>query len=117
MSLLLATQITAVATAVLAIGAIVTAIFASLAFMTQAEQVKLLGRQLDDQQVLTRHQAEAIELQSQQLALNRQELDQQQRDLLHRERLLERQQANAVDFAVWPSENLPGTTVRVCDPD
>jgi hypothetical protein len=41
-------------------------------------------------------------------SLNRQQLDQQQRDLLHRERLLERQQANAVDFAVWPSENLPG---------
>ncbi len=108
MSLLLATEITAVATAVLAVGAVVTAILAGLAFKTQAQQVKLLAPQLDDQQILTRQQSEAILLQSQQLDVNRKQLEQQQRDLLHREQLLERQQASKVDFAVWPSKNLPG---------
>src|SRR5258708_38357055 len=108
MSLLLATEITAVATAVPAVGAVVTAILAGLAFKTQAQQVKLLARQLDDQQILTRQQSEAILLQFQQLDVNRKQLEQQQRDLLHREQLLERQQASKDDFAGWPSKNLPG---------
>ena len=107
MSLLAATDITAVATAVLAIGAIITAILAGLAFRKQAEEVKLLSRQLDDQQALAKQQAEALALQAQQLDLNRQQLAEQHRDLSQRERLLERQQANAVDLVVWPAKNLP----------
>jgi hypothetical protein len=47
MSLLLATQITAVATAILAGGAIVTAIFAILAFRKQAVEVDLLQKQAE----------------------------------------------------------------------
>lgn len=45
MSLIAATQITAAATAVLAIGAIVTAIFAFLAFRKQSQEVRLLQQQ------------------------------------------------------------------------
>lgn len=45
MSLLLATQITAVATAVLAVFAVVTALFAFLAFRKQSAEVRLLQRQ------------------------------------------------------------------------
>jgi hypothetical protein len=108
MSQLVAQQITAVATAVLAGFAIVTAVLAGLAFWAQAEQVKLLRGQLDDQHMVTRQQAEAIAMQSQQLELNRQQLAQQQRDLLRPEILLERQQANDIDCAVWLPQNLPG---------
>src|SRR5258708_37058637 len=49
MSLLVATQITAIATAVLAAFAIITAAFAILAFRKQAEEVRTLKGQLDEQ--------------------------------------------------------------------
>jgi len=107
MSLLVATQITAVATAVLAIGAIVTAILAGLAFRKQAQEVQLLGRQIEDQQILSAQQGQAIALQSEQLALNRKQLAEQQRDLSQRARILERQQANAIDLVVWPTGFFP----------
>ena len=103
-----AARATALATVVLAIGAIVTAMLAGLAFRAQSQQVKLLGSQLDDQKELTSYQGKAIELQSQQLEVNRQQLDQQQQDLLRRTLLLERAQADVIDFEAWPSENLPG---------
>ncbi len=79
MSLLAATQVTALATVLLAIGVIITAVLAGLAFRKQSEEVRLLGRQLEEQH----------------------------RDLSQRERLLERQQASAVDLQVWPSKYLP----------
>ena len=58
MSLLVATQVTATATAALAFFAIVTAILAGLAFRKQSAEVGILGKQLEDQQALTQQQAE-----------------------------------------------------------
>lgn len=59
MSLIFATQLTAVATAVLAVGAIVTGVLAYRAFCKQAEEVGILGRQLKEQQeAVTREGAE-----------------------------------------------------------
>lgn len=107
MSLLIATQITAVATAVLAIGAIVTAILAGMAFGKQAREVGLIEKQLDDQRMLTAQQVKAIALQADQLELNRQQAAAQELELGEHRRLLERQQANAVDLVVWPAKNLP----------
>jgi hypothetical protein len=77
MSLLVATQITAIATAVLAVGAIVTAVFAFLAFRAQAAEVGILSRQLEDQQALTRHEAKVLEVQSRQLELQASQFEEQ----------------------------------------
>jgi hypothetical protein len=66
MSLLMATQVTAIATAALALFAIVTAILAGLAFRKQSAEVAILGRQLDDQAKLLKVQSEQLDLQSQQ---------------------------------------------------
>ena len=79
MSLLLATQITAIATAVLAVGAIVTAIFAVLALRKEAEEVRAIEKQVTDQQEVTRQQAGLLKLQSDQLELQRQQLDDQRK--------------------------------------
>jgi hypothetical protein len=49
MSLLVATQMTAIATAVLALFAIVTAVFAFLAFRKQSTEVTTLQGQARDQ--------------------------------------------------------------------
>ena len=79
MSLLVASQLTAIATAVLGAGAIVTAVFAILAFRKQAQEVRTLQQEADDQQELTRQQGELLKLQSGQLDVQRQQLaDQQQ---------------------------------------
>jgi hypothetical protein len=68
MSLLVATQVTAVATAILAVGAILTAVFAILAFRKQsqevtdqAEELSLERQQLKDQQEINRLQAEELQ--------------------------------------------------------
>lgn len=79
MSLLLATQVTAIATAVLAVGAIVTAIFAVLALRKEAEEVRAIEKQVTDQQEVTRQQAGLLKLQSDQLELQRQQLDDQRK--------------------------------------
>ena len=79
MSLLFATQITAIATAVLAVGAIVTAIFAVLALRKEAEEVRAIEKQVTDQQEVTRQQAGLLKLQSEQLELQRQQLDDQRK--------------------------------------
>ena len=50
MSLLVATQVTAVPTEVLAIGAIVTSVFAILAFRKQSAEVTTLQQQVKDRQ-------------------------------------------------------------------
>ena len=60
MSLLVATQITAVATVVLALGAIVTSVYAIRAFGKQ-------GQQLKDQQEMNEHQVTVLGLQAQEL--------------------------------------------------
>jgi hypothetical protein len=107
MSSIAAIQITAVATVVLAAGAIITAILASAAFRKQSEEVALLGNQLEDQRAVSAQQAKAIALQAEQLEINRQQLAGQQLELSERQRLLERQQANEVDLVVWPAQSLP----------
>ena len=52
MSLIFATQLTAVATAVLAVFAIVTAFYARQAFRKQSQEVSAIERQVTDQQEL-----------------------------------------------------------------
>jgi hypothetical protein len=79
MSLVVATQITAVATAILALFAIVTALFAFLAFRKQSAEVAILGKQLEDQQALTRQQADLLKVQSGQLALQSRQFDEQRK--------------------------------------
>jgi hypothetical protein len=73
MSLLVATQITALATAALAFGAVVTAVFAVLAFRKQSMGVRAVERQVSDQQELTQQQAMLIQVQAEQLELQRQQ--------------------------------------------
>lgn len=77
MSALVATQITAAATAVLALFAIVTGVFAVLAFRKQSAEVATLQQQATDQQELTRQQGEMLRVQADQLDLQRRQLDDQ----------------------------------------
>ena len=74
MSLIFATQPTAIATAVLAVFAIVTAVFALLAFRAQSREVHAIERQVADQQEVTKQQAELLQVQSGQLERQRQQL-------------------------------------------
>lgn len=74
MTLLVATQITAVATAVLAVGAVITAVFAFLAFRKQSVEVTTLQQEAAGQQELTRQQGELLKVQSKQLEIQRQQL-------------------------------------------
>jgi hypothetical protein len=73
MSLTGATVFVALATSVLAIGAIVTAIFAILAFRKQTEEVGAIIQQVEDQRDLAQQQAELLKIQSGQLELQRQQ--------------------------------------------
>jgi hypothetical protein len=77
MSLIFATQLTAVATTVLAAFAIVGAWYARRAFLKQSEEVRAIERQVTDQETLTGQQAKLLEVQSGQLDLQRQQLDEQ----------------------------------------
>ena len=79
MSLTFATQLTAVATAVLAVFAIVTAFYARQAFRKQSQEVSAIERQVKDQQELTRQQAELLKIQSGRLELQGQQLDDQRK--------------------------------------
>jgi hypothetical protein len=72
------TWITAVATVILGAGAIVTAIFAILAFRKQSLEVRLLQQGAAGQQALIEQQAEAIRLQANQIDLQRQQFSDQQ---------------------------------------
>jgi hypothetical protein len=79
MSLLVATQITAAATAVLALFAIVTALLRSWPSASSHAEVAILGKQLEDQQALTRQQADLLKVQSGQLALQSRQFDEQRK--------------------------------------
>ena len=68
MSLLFSTQLTAVATAVLGVFAIITATVAALAFRKQSQEITLLQVQLRDQEELGERQAGVLELQAKELA-------------------------------------------------
>ena len=77
MSLVFATQLTAVATTVLAAFAIVTAWYARRAFLRQSQEVRAIEQQVQGGQELTRQQAELIKIQAEQFALQRQQFDEQ----------------------------------------
>ena len=77
MSLIFATQLTAVATAALAVFAIITAIFAFLAYRKQSREVAAIEQQVKDQQELTQQQAGLLEIQGRQLDLQQRQFDQQ----------------------------------------
>jgi hypothetical protein len=62
MSLIFATQLTAAATAVLAVFAIVTAVYARKAFRKQSQEVAAIERQVTDGQETARLQAEHLEV-------------------------------------------------------
>ncbi len=59
-----AALLTAITTAVLAVGAIFTAVFAVLAFRAQSRQLDLQQQQLKDQREASAKQAEVLELQA-----------------------------------------------------
>ncbi len=77
MSLIAAAQITAVATAALALFAIVTAWYARKAFRGQSQEVGLLQEQLDDQRKVNEKQTGVLELQAQEL---RESLEERKRE-------------------------------------
>ena len=77
MSLLTANQVTAVATAVLAVFAIVTTIFAAAAFLKQREEVRMLQKEAKDQETLIEQQGGLLKVQTGQLDVQRQQLDDQ----------------------------------------
>jgi hypothetical protein len=98
MSLVFATQLTAVATAVLAAFAIVTAVFAILAFRKQS-------REVSDQAEMLQVQSSRLELQERQfeeqrkINQKRDELfDKQLRESEQRTMIIERQQAEMIDL-------------------
>jgi hypothetical protein len=64
MSVDLSSEITAIATAVLSVFAIVTAWYARRAFLKQSQEVRAIERQVTDQEELTRQQAGVLELQA-----------------------------------------------------
>jgi hypothetical protein len=77
MSLIFATQLTAIATAALAVFAIITAWYARRAFLKQSQEVRAIEQQVQDAQEITRQQAELLKVQSGQLELQRQQVDDQ----------------------------------------
>lgn len=111
------TWISAIATIGLLIGAIITARYAIKAFEKQSDEVRAIERQVQDQEELTRQQAELLKVQSGQLELQHEQLDDQRnanalqaeelRDSLAERarlrRIAEREQADAVNFAWWPA--------------
>ena len=77
MSLDLSGEITAIATVVLAVFAIVTAWYARGAFLKQSQEVRAIEQQVKDQEEVTRQQAKLLEIQGGQLELQRQQFDEQ----------------------------------------
>jgi|ERR1039457_2927237 hypothetical protein len=92
MSLLLATQITAIATAALAAFAIVTAIFALLAFGKQSDLLNIQRDQFKDQREVNIEQIRVLKIEAKELQAS---LDQRKEDAESRRRA----QANKV--AAW----------------
>jgi len=79
MSLFGATTLNAFATLALAILALVTAIFAGLAFRKQSQEVRAIGHQAADEQELTRQQSELIKIQAGQLEALHGQLEEQRK--------------------------------------
>ena len=103
MALLQATLITAIATAVLALFAMVTGFFAVLAFGKQSAEVAAIEQQAKDQQNLIRQQGELLQIQSGQLELQRQHFELQVEEL--KASIVERQQKAIEEWVrkqQWP---------------
>ena len=96
MSADLSGEITAAATAVLAVFAIVTAVLVYLAFRKQSRAIRAIEKQVADQQEVTRQHGELLKLQSGQLDLHRQQFDQQ---------AAERRRTQASCIFIWTETN------------
>jgi hypothetical protein len=79
MSLIFATQLTAIAAAILALFAIVTTYYARRAFLKQSQEVRAIEQQVKDQEEPSRQQAELLKVQSGQLELQRHQFDEQRK--------------------------------------
>jgi hypothetical protein len=80
MSLEVATWVTAIATAVLAVFAVVTAWYARKAFREQAREVAAIEQQVSDQKELTARQTELLKVQTDQLDLQHRQFEREQSD-------------------------------------
>jgi hypothetical protein len=83
--------LTAVATALLAVLAVVTAWYARRAFLKQAQEVRAIEQQVSDGQELARQQAELLKIQSGQLELQREQLQDQRKASAKQAEVLELQ--------------------------
>ena len=83
--------LTAIATVVLAVFAIVTAWYARRAFLKQSEEVRAIEQQVTDGQELARQQAELLKIQSGQLELQREQLEDQRKASVKQAEVLELQ--------------------------
>lgn len=72
-------------------AAVVTAIFAILAFRKQSQEVSTLERQAQDQRKLTRQQSELLKIQSEQLDLQRKQAEEQRAVIARQSDILELQ--------------------------
>jgi len=70
-------MLTAIATVVLAVFAVVTAVYARKAFREQSREVTAIEQQVKDEQEVTRQQGELLKVQTGQLELQRQQLEDQ----------------------------------------
>ena len=95
---LLATQLTAAATAVLAVFAIATAWYARKAFLKQSKEVS-------DQASMLKIQSEQLAEQRRINALQAQDLEESLIERTRLRRIAEREQANDVAFAWWPASH------------
>lgn len=102
MSLIFATQLTAVATAALAVFAIVTAWYARSAFRAQFHLLMLQREQLNDQREANFRQAKVLGLQADDL---RESLDERKREASARRRV----QASQIQISIDPRA---GNTMR-----
>jgi len=73
-----AALITAIATVMLAVFAVVTAVYAARAFGEQHKEVAAIEQQVKDEQELTNQQAELLKVQSDQLELQQRQFDEDQ---------------------------------------
>src|SRR5690348_2788746 len=92
------TEITAIATAVLAAFAIVTAFFAFLAWLGQRKEI-------EDQAAMLRVQADQLGEQRTINALQAKDLQESLKERERLRRITEREQANDVGFAWWPASH------------
>jgi hypothetical protein len=107
MSVDLSGEITAIATAVLAVFAFATAILAGFAFWKQSREVRAIEGQVKDQEELTQQQATLLEIQGRQLELQQKQFDQQAD---------ERRRAQASRVFIWSESGYDPSPYHDGDP-